>query len=256
MKNLIVRKTDQSVLLEDAIEDKEDVISLTTAFFKNVLGQVPGLNIFTGTIADYYDAKVTKKREKEIKSCLGGINKRLEGIEIKQGAVEYFEKFLVFQLEKITAKLISNPSRGFDEILAEFVANALSDLETPPETKDLILSSLLSLDSVDLLVLKTMDKHFLSNLHNDKGPQGVTRDSISTLLKDRKIDEVVINRSFQRLQSEFIIQPMKVSTSAVTEAPTSDELYKGKRPDQYDAPGGYVNTDFGRIFMKFLKLSN
>ena len=47
-----------------------------------------------------------------------------------------------------------------------------------------------------------------------------------------------------------------VRHSAITEAPTADELYNGKRPDQYDAPGGYINTGFGRVFINFLKLNN
>ena len=51
------------------------------------------------------------------------------------------------------------------------------------------------------------------------------------------------------------IQPMKISSPAITEAATAEELYNGKRPDQYDAPGGFINTSFGRVFIKFLKLS-
>jgi len=125
IKNLVPNKslqtTGKSVLLEDAIEDKEDIVSLTTAFFKNLLGQVPGLNIFTGTAADYYDARVTKRREKELKSFLTAINNRLAGVEMKQEAVEYFEESLVFKLEQINEKLISEPGKGFDEVLSKHV---------------------------------------------------------------------------------------------------------------------------------------
>lgn len=246
------------VLQNATVDNKEEVISLTGHFFHNLAQYIfPFYQLTVGTWKDYVDEKINKKREAELNSCMDQINKRLEGVEIKQEAIDYFETSIVFQLEDITRKLLTNPGRGFDEVIAEFVANALQNMEIHPKTKDLVLSTLLSLDSVDLLVLKTMDKHFLSNLpqNGGNGAKGVTRDSICTLLKDRKMDEAVIDRSIQRLQSESLIQPMKVSSPAITEAPTADELYKGKRPDQYDAPGGYINTGFGRVFINFLKLS-
>lgn len=259
MKSNKLQKQEVKILVEKITEAKEDARSLAISLFKNLIGFIPiygpALGAASGILADYYDAKVTKKRKEEVNACIQAINKRLTGVEIRQEATDYIEKSIVFRLEEITIKLITNPGKGFDEVIAEFVANALIDLKTPPETKDLILSTLLNLDSIDVLVLKTMDKHFLSNLKSETAPQGVTRDSISTLLKEAKIDEAVINRSLQRLQSEYLIQPMKVSAPALTAGPTSDELYNGKRPDQYDAPGGYVNTDFGRLFIKFLKLS-
>lgn len=246
------------VLQNATVDNKEEVISLTGHFFHNLAQYIfPFYQLTVGTWKDYVDEKINKKREAELNSCMDQINKRLEGVEIKQEAIDYFETSIVFQLEDITRKLLTNPGRGFDEVIAEFVANALQNMEIHPKTKDLVLSTLLSLDSVDLLVLKTMDKHFLSNLpqNGGNGAKGVTRDSICTLLKDRKMDGAVIDRSIQRLQSESLIQPMKVSSPAITEAPTADELYKGKRPDQYDAPGGYINTGFGRVFINFLKLS-
>lgn len=247
------------VLQNATVDNKEEVISLTGHFFHNLAQYIfPFYQLTVGTWKDYVDEKINKKREAELNSCMDQINKRLEGVEIKQEAIDYFETSIVFQLEDITRKLLTNPGRGFDEVIAEFVANALQNMDIHPKTKDLVLSTLLSLDSVDLLVLKTMDKHFLSNLpqNGGNGAKGVTRDSICTLLKDREMDESVIDRSIQRLQSESLIQPMKVSSPAITEAPTADELYNGKRPDQYDAPGGYINTGFGRVFINFLKLNN
>ena len=58
-----LQKIEEGVLLQPAIEDKEDILSLTTAFFTNILGQIPVFGIFSGTAKDYYAAKVTKKRE-------------------------------------------------------------------------------------------------------------------------------------------------------------------------------------------------
>lgn len=246
------------VLQNATVDNKEEVVSLTGHFFHNLAQYIfPFYQLTVGTWKDYVDAKINKKREAEINSCIAHINSRLENVEIKQEAVDYFEDSIVFQLEDITRKLLTNPGRGFDEVIAEFVANALQNMDVHPKTKDLVLSTLLSLDSVDLLVLKTMDKHFLSNLpqNGGNGARGVTRDSICTLLKDRGMDEAVIDRSIQRLQSESLIQPMKISSPAITEAATAEELYKGKRPDQYDAPGGFINTGFGRVFINFLKLS-
>jgi len=246
------------ILHNSTVNNKEEVVSLTGHFFHNLAQYIfPFYQLTIGTWKDYVDEKINKKREVEINSCIEYLNKRLKGIEIKQAAIEYFEDSIVFQLEDITRKLLTNPGRGFDEVIAEFVATALENMDIHPKTKDLVLSTLLSLDSVDVMVLKTMDKHFLANLpqNGSGGGKGVTRDSICTLLKDRKIDKAVIDRSIQRLQSESLIQPMKVSSRAITEAPTVEELYNGKRPDQYDFPGGYINTEFGRIFINFLKLN-
>lgn len=246
------------VLQNATVDNKEEVVSLTSHFFHNLAQYIfPFYQLTVGTWKDYVDAKINKKREAELDSCMAQINARLEGVEIKQEAVDYFEDSIVFKLEDITRKLLTNPGRGFDEVIAEFVASALQNMDLHPQTKDLVLSTLLSLDSVDLLVLKTMDQHFLSNLpqNGGNGAKGVTRDSICTLLKERKLDEAVIDRSLQRLQSESLIQPMNVSAPAITEAPTADELYKGKRPVQYDSPGGFVNTGFGRVFIQFLKLN-
>ena len=240
------------------VNNKKEFVSVVGLLLHNLASVVvPGYAVGAGTIKDYYDQKVNKKRQQEIDSFLGYLNRRLSSVEIKQEAVDYFENTIVFQLEEITRKLLTNPGRGFDEVIAEFVASALENMDLHPKTKDLVLSTLLSLDSVDLLVLKTMDKHFLSNLpqNGGNGAKGVTRDSICTLLKDRNIDEAVMDRSLQRLQSESLIQPMKISAPTITEAPTADELYKGKRPDQFDAPGGFINTGFGRIFINFLKLN-
>lgn len=253
-----LKKTAGEVIENVTVDNKKEFVSVIGLLLHNLASVViPGYAVGAGTIKDYYDQKVNQKRQQEIDSFLGNLNRRLSSVEIKQEAIEYFENSIVFQLEEITRKLLTNPRRGFDEVIAEFVANALQNMDLHPKTKDLVLSTLLSLDSVDLLVLKTMDKHFISNLpkNGDNGAKGVTRDSIWTLLKDRNIDEAVIDRSLQRLQSESLIQPMKVSTPAITEAPTAEELYKGKRPDQFDAPGGFINTGFGRVFINFLKLN-
>ncbi len=241
------------------VGDKKEFVTVVGLLLNNLASEVvPGYTTGVGTVRDYYNLKVNRKRQEEVQSFLENLDIRLREVEMKQQSVEYFENTIVFQLEEIARKLLVNPGRGFDEFIAEFVANALNNIDLHPETKDLILSTLLRLDSIDLLVLKTMDNHFLSNLPKPgmNGAKGVTRDSICTLLKDRGIDEAVIDRSIQRLQSESIIQPMRVGSPMVTEASTSEELYNGKRPDQYDSPGGFVNTSFGRVFIDFMRLSD
>lgn len=255
MDDKSIQKIKDNGIVGKVVERKEDIKIVAQSLIKNIASQIPVLGVATDTAADYLAAMVNKKRDDAVNSFISNINKRLEAVEVKQEAIDYFENSIVFRLEEVTIKIISNPDKGYEEILAEYVASALSDLKTPPETKDLILSTLLSLDSVDLLVLKTMDKHFIANLHGRNGARGVTRDSLATLLKESGIDDALINRSIQRLQSEFVIQPLKVSVPALTESPTADELYKGKRPAQYDATEGYVNTDFGRVFINFLKLN-
>lgn len=253
-----LKKTVGDVIQNITVDNKKEFISVMGLLFHNLASAiVPGYAVGAGTIKDYYDQKVNQKRQEEIDKFIGNLNHRLSSVELKQEAIDYFENSIVFNLEEITRKLLTNPGRGFDEVIAEFVASALQNLDLHPQTKDLVLSTLLSLDSVDLLILKTMDQHFLSNLpqNGGNGAKGVTRDSICTLLKERKLDEAVIDRSLQRLQSESLIQPMNVSAPAITEAPTADELYKGKRPVQYDSPGGFVNTGFGRVFIQFLKLN-
>lgn len=255
MNNKLKKIQDES-LPSKFIEDKKDLRSLMMAILKNVLGQIPIYGAGVGALADYYYAKVTKKREQEVNLCIDKINKRIDGLEIKQAAIDYVEKSLVFRLEELTLKLITNPDKGFDEVIADFVASALTDLDTPPAKKDLILSTLLNLDSIDLKVLKTLDSHFVSNLDKSKTNRGVTRDSLYTLLKDSGLDTIVISRSIQRLQSQYLIQPLNTSTASIQEVPNADELYNGKRSPQFDSPGGFVNTDFGRDFMNFLKISS
>lgn len=241
------------------VGSKEEFVSVVGLLLHNLASEVvPGYTTGAGTLRDYYNLKVNKRRQEEVDSFLNSLDSRLQSVELDQQAIKYFEDTIVFQLEEIARKLLVNPGRGFDDVIAEFVANALSNVNIQPDTKDLILSTLLRLDSVDLLVLKTMDAHFISNLpkQGQNGAIGVTRDSVCTLLRDHEIDEVVIDRSIQRLQSESLIQPMKISSPMVTEALTTEELYKGKRPDQYDSPGGFVNTSFGRVFIEFLRLSD
>src|SRR5260221_91138 len=233
-------------LLTKVIEDKQDLKSLIGAIFKNSLAQIPIYGAGVGALGDYVSKKVTRKREEEINSCIEKINNRIDGVEIKQSAIDYVEKSIVFRLEELTIKLITNPEKGFDEIIAEFVSSALTDLDTPPDTKDLILSTLLNLDSVDLKDLKGMDSHFVSNLDNSKTNTGVTRDSLYTLLKEVGLDRITIGRSIQRLESQYIIQPLSSSSSGIHEVPSAADLYEGRSGTQFDSPSGFVNTDFGR----------
>lgn len=67
-----LQKASGKSLLGKVIEDREDAKSLAVALFKNILGQIPIVGAGTGTISDYYDAKVTKKRQQEVDSCIRG----------------------------------------------------------------------------------------------------------------------------------------------------------------------------------------
>jgi len=237
----------KNILFEDAIEDKEDVLSLTNAFFTNLLAQIPGMNLFSGTAKDYYQAKVAKKREEELKSFLREINSRLKGVEIKQTSIDYFESSLVFHLEEINTKLLSNPDQGFDEIFASFIVTALIDLETPTEDKDLVLSSLLSIDKSDLRVIKEIAVQLNNNLNSGK-QTGVEVFILEETLSKEKISKIMISRSLARLQAQDLIQTLTTNTGAISEQPTPYELQTGSRSKQYPS-GGFMISEFGRTFL-------
>jgi hypothetical protein len=248
-KKLLKIDLNKSILMEDAIDDKDDILSLTNAFFTNFLAQIPGLNIFTGTAKDYYQAKVTKRREAELKSFLGKINIRLNGIEMKQESIEYFENSLVFHLEEINMKLISNPGKGFDEIFAEFILNALTDLETPTEEKDLVLSSMLSIDKLDFKILKEIAVQINNNLNNNK-QTGVEVFVLEDILLKEKITKLMISRSLERLQSQDLIQTLTRNTGMMSEQPTPQDLQRGTKSKQHYPSGGFMISEFGRIFLR------
>ncbi len=255
MSNNKLQKIEQ--LLEAiVIEDKSDITLVTKAVFKNFIGliPIPGVGNTISAAMDYYEAKVNKRREEEVNSCLSKIEKKLDSIIIKQEAIDYFENSLIFRYEVIMQKLLSNPGKGFDEILAEFVATSLYDLETQPNTKDLILSSLLSIDSVDIKVLIQIDKQFKHLLDSGK-TRGASFADIVTLMKPEQIDEILISRSIQRLQSQDLIHPLNNNNASIQELPAQRELLKGVKSPQYYSQGGFVISAFGRKFIQFLKLN-
>ncbi len=236
--------------------NEEDINSLMIHVLHGMFSMYPLYAITMGAYRSYIREKRGKQWQEEVNLFMAKIEQEIKRIEIKQEGITYFETSIIIHEEDILHKLATNPGKGFAEILAEFITNALQDLKTPPETKDFILATLLHLDHVDILVLKTLDKHLVSNLPNHA--EGVTRDSICTLLKYKKIDleEAIIDRSLQRLQSEALVQPMRIHVPGGANAITAEEIYQGKRPDQYNSPGGFVNTSFGRIFINFLKLAD
>ncbi len=242
-------------LIGRVVRNKEDLVTLTSLLFKNIAGQIAGIGILTGTAADYYQEKVSQKRQEELDSCIGKIHERLDGIEIKQEAVDYLENSLLFRLEEITQKLLTNPGKGFDILLAEYVSSALKDLDSSYEMKDLVLSSLLSIDSVDVSVLLQIDKQF-KHLLSQGNKRGASFADIVTLMDPQHIDGIIISRCIQRLESQDLIHPLNTNTATVQELPAQQELLEGKKSPQYYSQGGFVISAFGRTFLRFLKLSD
>lgn len=239
------------------VKGAEDIKLLTKAIFKNFIGliPIPGVGNTVSAAMDYYDAKVNKKREEEINSCFSRIEEKLKSIVLKQEAIDYFEKSLIFKYEEIMQKLLSNPGKGFDVLLADYVISALSDLSIPPDSKDLILSSLLLIDSVDVKVLIQVDKQF-KHLLSSGNTRGASFADIVTLMKPFQINEIMISRSIQRLQSQDLIHPLNNNTASIQELPAQKELLEGVKSPQYYSQGGFVISAFGRTFLRFLKLSD
>lgn len=245
-------------------------ITFKRFFFKAVLKNAPNLlsvipsignlasaslQTVIGTAIDYYDEMANERRMKELESYDRELDKRLSHLEIKDKAIDYWEETIVFKREDILRKLMTEPGKGYDVLLAEYVATALSDLSTPPETKDLILSSLLSLDSIDIKVLIKIDYQF-KHLIALREIRGASFADIVTLMQEDKIDEILISRSIQRLQAQDLIHPLNNNTATIQELSEQEELLEGVKSPQYYPQGGFVISAFGRKFIRFLKLGD
>ncbi len=228
----------------------------------NLLGAVPFVgNVATaitqtaiGATTDYWDEIASRKREHEWNSFATKLDERLSKLEIKSEATDYFENSIIFRFEEIKRKLFTEPGKGFDELLAEFVSEALHDLTTPPTAKDLILSSLLAIDQVDLRVLEQIDIQMKANLDSGHTP-GVKVDVIEALMKNSGIDSIMISRSLQRLQGQDLAHPLNPGTAAIHESPSKEGVLEGEKSPQYYSSSGFVVSSFGRRFLRFLKLS-
>ncbi len=229
----------------------------------NLLSAIPGignlasasLQTVLGAATDYYEGVANERRLKELESFDKELDKRLSHLEIKDEAKEYWEGSIVFKREDIIRKLMTEPGKGFDILLAEYVASALNDLTTPPTTKDLILSSLLSIDSVDIKVFLQIDAQFKHLLETNQ-TRGTSFADIVTLMKPAQIDEIMISRSIQRLESQDLIHPLNSNSASIQELPAQQELLEGVKSPQYYSQGGFVTSAFGRRFLRFLKLSD
>lgn len=208
-----------------------------------------------GATIDYWDELASKKREHEWNSFAQELDSRLNKLEIKAEATDYFENSIIFRFEDIKRKLFTEPEKGFDKLLAEFVATSLSDLTTPPTAKDLILSSLLSIDSVDLRVLQQIDVQMKSNLSSERLP-GVKVDVIEALMKSSGIDSIMISRALQRLQSQDLAHPLTTGTATINDSPSKEGVLEGEKTSQFYPASGFVVSAFGRRFLRFLKLSD
>lgn len=273
MKSLAVKKVTDISKSNSAVTGivSQSVVDIPhrSLFFKailknapNLLSAIPGigslisasLQTALGVATDYYDGLTNEKRLKELESFDKELDKRLSHLEIKDEARDYWEGTIVFKREDIMRKLMTEPGKGFDVLLAEYVASALSDLTTPPTAKDLILSSLLSIDSVDMKVFLQIDAQFKHLLSTGK-TRGTSFADIVTLMKPSQIDEIIISRSIQRLESQDLIHPLNSNSAAIQELPAQRELLEGVKSPQYYSQGGFVTSAFGRRFLRFLKLS-
>lgn len=245
---------DKTIPLNKSVESIDDVVTLTGIFFKNIVDQFPILNIASNTIIEYYNAKTENARRKEIKSFLQKLATRTTALELKQETKDYFDNSLIFHLEEIKQKLISNPGKDFDEIFSFFIANALEDLLTPPEEKDLVLSSLLSLDKVDIKVMQQIDIIFNKNLNQGKHSGAEVKTLEETLLSEG-ISRIMISRSLERLKSQDLIQSIANNGATAQEALSVKELSMGIKSNQYYPTGGFIISEFGRIFEKLANTS-
>ena len=96
-----------------------------------LLTLVPGVGTVASTVTqtaidaaiNYYEDNADQKRQKEINSFQQKTEQRLKTIEIREAAKDYWENSIIFHWEEIMRKLISEPGKGFDDLLAEFVEN-------------------------------------------------------------------------------------------------------------------------------------
>jgi len=268
MKNKNISKIDKpeaGLITQPSID-----IPHKSLFFKavlknapNLLSAIPGIGSMASTslqtalgiATNYYEEVANEKRLKELESFDNELDKRLSHLEIKDEAKEYWEGTIVFKREDIMRKLMTEPGKGFDVLLAEYVASALSDLTIPPTAKALILSSLLSIDCVDMKVFLQIDTQFKFLLSSGK-TRGTSFANIVSLMKPTQIDEIMISRSIQRLESQDLIHPLNNNTASIQELPAQKELLEGVKSPQYYSQGGFVTSAFGRRFLRFLKLSD
>ena len=226
----------------------------------NLLSAIPGignlasasLQTVVGVATDYYEGVASERRLKELESFDHELDKRLSHLEIKDQAKDYWEDTIVFKREDIMRKLMTEPGKGFDVLFAEYVASALSDLTTPPTAKDLILSSLLSIDAVDIKVFLQIDKQF-QHLLSTGQTRGTSFADIVTLMKPSQIDEIMISRSIQRLESQDLIHPLNNNSAAIQELPAQRELLEGKKSPILFT-GWFCYFSIWQKILRFLKL--
>jgi hypothetical protein len=104
-------------------------------------------------------------------------------------------------------------------------------------------------------VLLQIDVQF-RKLLSSGNTRGTSFADIVTLMKPAQIDEIMISRSIQRLESQDLIHPLNNNSAAIQELPAQKELLEGVKSPQYYSQGGFVTSAFGRRFLRFLKLSD
>ncbi len=115
-------------------------------------------------------------------------------------------------------------------------------------------STLLSIDALDIRILRQINIQFLSNINSGATHSkfGVEPDVLSQLLRGEEIDSIMIGRSIQRLISQDLIREISLSKPTIREQEEVKKMMEGKSLSQQE--GSLIVTDYGRRFLRFLNL--
>ncbi len=108
---------------------------------------------------------------------------------------------------------------------------------------------MLSIDKLDIKVLKQIDVVFNKNLNQGK-QAGADIEQLNESLKEGGINRLMISRSLERLQSQDIIHPLTTNTGVIQEQLTVAELHQGLKSKQYYPVSGFIVSEFGRTLMR------
>jgi hypothetical protein len=100
-----------------------------------------------------------------------------------------------------------------------------------------------------------IDSQFKHELANGR-KEGASYTYLITVMKPFGIDEIMVSRSIQRLQSQDLIMPLTNNVATLRELPSQEDLLAGKKTPQNYSQGGFIVTAFGRQFFEFLKLED
>jgi len=59
MKTLKITRLENNQLIKQNIQNKKEVVTLVSLLFKNIVNQIPGWGVISGTAIDYYQEKIS-----------------------------------------------------------------------------------------------------------------------------------------------------------------------------------------------------